>query len=206
MPDTVLNPRRSPRAPIRCAARVALRLDTFAATTVLDYGPGGCQLEAPGRVETGARVYLELVNERVPVRALLTGRVAWCSQAAPWRAGIAFDEDVLTTDAAREFFQRLEEAHPGARDRAFDYVPEDAPLAPTPPQAAIPALSADELRVLRTVGPGMRVDALRAALGERWAACTNPLFALLSRRQLVVGAPDQRAAAEWARVLPAGTK
>jgi len=56
MAEPVLNPRRSPRAPIVCVAHVALRLDTFVAARVLDYGPGGCQLEVEGPVQRGDRV------------------------------------------------------------------------------------------------------------------------------------------------------
>ncbi len=203
MSDSVLNPRRNPRAPIRCTARVALRLETLLASDVLDYGPGGCQLELPGPIERGARVYVELVNEGVPVAAVLTGHVAWSSQAAPWRAGVSFDDDVLTTRAAREFFEQLGAAHPRAchAELFVDCIPVDAMLAPTPPPASISALSATELSVLRTIGAGMRVDTLRAALGERWAACANPIFALLGRRHVVLGAPDERAAALWAQRL-----
>jgi hypothetical protein len=205
MPEPVLNPRRSPRASIPCAAQVALRLDTFIATRVLDYGPGGCQLEVQGPVECGSRVYLKLTNESVSVPALLTGRVAWSSRAEPWRIGVAFDDDVLTSDAARNFFGLLEAANPGAseRDPFVDGVTGETMLAPTPPPATMPTLSAEEVNVLRTVGPAMSVDELRATLGERWSACTNPMFALLSKRYLVVGAPNERAASEWANHLSA---
>jgi PilZ domain-containing protein len=205
MPEPVLNPRRSPRASIPCAAQVALRLDTFIATRVLDYGPGGCQLEVQGPVECGSRVYLKLTNESVSVPALLTGHVAWSSEAEPWRIGVAFDDDVLTSEAARKFFGLLEAAHPGASDRDpfVDGVTGETMLAPTPPPATLPTLSDEEVNVLRTIGPAMRVDDLRATLGESWSACRNPMFALLSKRYLVVGGPNERAAAGWAHHLSA---
>jgi len=205
MPEPVLNPRRSPRAPIPCAAQVALRLDTFIATRVLDYGPGGCQLEVQGPVEQGSRVCLKLTNESVLVPALLTGRVAWSSPAEPWRIGVAFDDDVLTSSAARNFFGLLEAAHPAAseRDPFVDGVTGETMLAPTPPPAAVPTLSGEEVNVLRTVGTAMSVDDLRATLGESWSACKNPMFALLGKRYLVVGAPNERAASEWAQQLSA---
>jgi hypothetical protein len=207
MAEPVLNPRRNPRAPIACVAHVALRLDTFIAARVLDYGPGGCQLEVEGPVQRGDRVYLKLTNESVPSAALLTGRVAWSSQAEPWRIGVAFDDDTLTSKAARKFFGLLEAAHPGVSesDRFLDGLPGEALLAPTPPPATVPTLSTEEAKVLRIIGPAMRVDALREALGESWSACKNPMFALLGKGYLVVGAANERAASEWAPHLAAAT-
>ena len=59
--------------------------------------------------------------------------------------------------------------------------------------------------MLRIIGPAMRVDALREALGESWSACRNPTFALLGKRYLVVGAANELAASEWAPHLAAAT-
>jgi hypothetical protein len=197
MADFILNPRRVPRALIPCAARVALRTGGFFTAPAIDYSVRGCQLEAPGSLDPGSRLFVELVNERVSEPNHLSGRVAWSASEAPWRMGIAFDQGCRA--AAIRFFERLAMAYPGAQVCGCDpeRVPEDAPLAPAaPPEER--ALRPLEAEVLRAVGAGISAQALRSGLGERWEACLNPLFALLGRGYLVIGVPDERAAAEWA--------
>jgi hypothetical protein len=204
MSEFILNPRRTPRAPVRCAARLALREGGFWSSPTSDYGPKGCQLLAPSPLTPGSRIFVELVNERVDRPVELTGRVAWTATAPPWRTGIAFDAGSLP--AATGFFDRLAAAFPGidTYGRAPERIPEDAPLAPVaPPPDVEPLISDDEARVLRELGAGAGAGALRRRLGGDFDAVLNAVFALLGRRYLAVSEPDIVAAAAWAALLTA---
>ncbi len=199
--EFIENPRRAPRAPVRCEARVALREGGYWAGPTSDYGPKGCQVSAPLRLEPGSRLFLELVNERVPGPFQLSGRVAWSSMGPPWRSGIAFDEGSVAI--AGRFFERLAAAYPGldTYGRAPDRIPADGILAPLPPPAVEPLLTASERDVLRSVGAGLSPEELRRRSGGRWGTAQNATFSLLGRRYLTVGSPDPDAAAAWAPLL-----
>lgn len=201
MLEFIENPRRSPRAPVRCEARVALRDGGYWAAPTCDYGPNGCQVSAPLRLEPGSRLFLELVNERVPGPFQLSGRVAWSSTEAPWRAGIAFDE--ASVALASRFFERLAAAYPGldTYGRAPDRVPADGTLAPLPPPAVEPLLTRSERDVLRAIGAGKLVTELRAEFGEAWIDPQNAMFSLLGRKYLTLGEPDAAAARAWEPLL-----
>lgn len=201
MPVFIENPRRSPRAPVRCEARVALREGGYWAGPTSDYGPKGCQVAAPLRLEPGSRLFLELVNERVPGPFQLSGRVAWSSTQAPWRSGIAFDEASVVL--ASRFFERLAAAYPGldTYGRAPDRIPADGTLTPLPPPAVEPLLTASERDVLREIGAGMSVEALQTRTGPGWPTAQNATFSLLGRRYLSIGAPNATAAKAWEPLL-----
>jgi hypothetical protein len=197
MPDFILNPRRTPRAAVRCEARIALKEGGFWASPTSDYGPRGCRVLAPARLEPGSRVFVELVNERVEAPVGLAGHVAWTAREAPWRTGIAFDNG--SEPAASGFFDQLTAAYPGidTYGHAPDRIPGDAPLAPGAPPPFAPQLTDDEARVLAALGPGLRADALRALLGDGWDRGVHALFSLLGRRYVVLGDADPTAAAGW---------
>src|SRR5512140_1537952 len=201
MPEFIENPRRAPRAPVRCEARVALREGGYWAGPTSDYGPNGCQVSAPLRLEPGSRLFLELVNERVPGPFQISGRVAWSSTQAPWRSGIAFDDASVVL--ASRFFERLAAAYPGldTYGRAPDRIPADGVLVPLPPPAVEPLLTAGERNVLRLVEAGLTVAELRRRSGDAWPTALNATFSLLGRRYLTVGAPDAEAAAAWRPLL-----
>lgn len=201
MAEFIVNPRRAPRAPVRCAARLALTRGGYWASPTSDYGPHGCQLVAPAPLDPGSRVFVELANERIDGRIQLAGRVAWVAKSPPWRMGVAFDRGCVP--AATHFFERLAALYPGIDSyaRAPDRIPEDAPLAPASPPETVPALTDDEVEVLHLVGGGLSARALREKLGGRFEAAANAVFALLGRRYLVVGEPSEAAAAGWARLL-----
>lgn len=204
MSEFILNPRRTPRAPVRCAARIALKEGGYWSSPTGDYGPKGCQLLAPSPLPLGSRIFLELLNERVDHPVQLAGRVAWTGKAPPWRTGVAFDAG--SVPAATSFFDRLAAAYPGidTYGRAPDRIPADAPLAPVaPPPDVEPLLTEDEARLLRDLGPGLRTDALRESLGAEFERMLNTVFALLGRRYVVVADPDPTAAAAWSAVLSA---
>jgi hypothetical protein len=201
MPVFIENPRRSPRAPVRCEARVALREGGYWAGPTSDYGPKGCQVSAPLRLDPGSRLFLELVNERVPGPFQLSGRVAWSSTAAPWRSGIAFDEGSVAI--ASRFFERLAAAYPGldTYGRAPERIPADGSLAPLPPPAVDPLLTASERDVLRALGAGLSIPALQERFAAQWALAQNATFSLLGRRYVTMGAADPEAARLWAPLL-----
>ncbi|HET6438371.1 MAG TPA: PilZ domain-containing protein [Anaeromyxobacter sp.] len=201
MPEFIENPRRTPRAPVRCEARVALREGGYWAGPTSDYGPKGCQVAAPLRLEPGSRLFLELVNERVPGPFQLSGRVAWSSTNPPWHSGIAFDEG--SVPIAARFFERLAAAYPGldTYGRAPDRIPADGVLVPLPPPAVEPLLTASERDVLKALGAGTRADALLEGFGERWSMAQNATFSLLGRRYITVGNPDPLAAKQWIPLL-----
>jgi hypothetical protein len=194
MTDFIVNPRRAPRAPIRCEARAALREGGFWIAFTADYGPGGCQLAAPSALETGARLFLSLANERVPAPVQLAGRVAWSSVSEPWRIGVAFD--VASLPAAHFFFEQIAAAYPDldAFARSPDRLPADALLAPTPPPRSEARLTEDERAVLEIIGAGATATTVRERMGAQFV---NAVFALLGRRHLVVGGPDAAAAEAW---------
>jgi hypothetical protein len=199
--EFIENPRRNPRAPVRCEARVALRDGGYWAGPTCDYGPKGCQVSAPLRLEPGSRLFLELVNERVPGPFQLSGRVAWSSKGPPWRSGIAFDEG--SVPIADRFFERLAAAYPGldTYGRAPDRIPADGTLAPLPPPAVEPLLTTGERDVLQAIGAGLTADGLRQRSGDGWKAAQNAAFSLLGRRYLTIGSPDPEAAKAWAPLL-----
>jgi hypothetical protein len=202
MPAYIENPRRTPRALVRCEGRVALREGGFWTSPTTDYGPRGCQLEAPGPLQPGSRIFVELLNERVGPAVALAGRVAWCAKAAPWRMGIAFDAGSVS--AASRFFDRLTAAYPGidTYGNAPERVPAAAPLAPAPPPNGVTtALTDDEVRVLRTLGAGRSAGALVEALGAGAEGPVNALFSLLGRRYVAIGLRDPAAAERWAPLL-----
>lgn len=202
--EFIENPRRTPRAPVRCEARIAMREGGFWASPTSDYSPRGCQVISPEPLEPGGRIFLELSNDRIDGAVELAGRVAWCSRAPPWHAGIAFDEGSLA--AARAFFDRLAALYPGfdTYGRAPERIAADAPLAPAPPSGPEPFLTDHEAQVLRAVGPGRAAGSLRDRFrGPAADAALNAMFALLGRRFVVVGPPDSAAAAGWAVLLAA---
>ncbi len=201
MAEFILNPRRAPRAPVRCNARLALKEGGYWTSPTSDYGPKGCQLLAPNALDPGSRIFVELVNDRVAQPVELSGRVAWSSKAPPWRTGVAFD--AASEPAATGFFERLAAAYPGidSYGRAPDRIAEDAPLAPAMPPEVRPEVTDEEVEVLRALGSGLRADALRDKLGAAFEGSLNAVFALLARRYVIVGPPNESAAAEWGALL-----
>lgn len=166
---------------VRCTVRIALREGNFIATCTSDIGPGGCGVETSSRLTPGGRVFMEIKSDSLRGSHLLTGQVAWSSEASPWRSGVAFDAGSRRLAAA--LFAQLASAHPdmAAEGEFVDRIPADAVLAPTP----VPGLTAvvpAEAEILRALGTGIEARALRARLGERWEACVNVLFGLLGRR------------------------
>lgn len=192
------NPRRAPRAPIRCDARVAMPGGGYWGSPTHDFGFSGCQLVAAGPLAPGTDLEIELSVERVPRPVTVKGRVAWVSGHAPWHVGVVFRPE--SAEAARPFFDAILEAYGlEAYAQSPERIPADAGLAPGPPPRLLPELAPEEAAVLAAIGPGLRASALRDKLGARFAELAGPLFGLIGRQHVVVGPPDEKAAAAWAR-------
>ncbi len=193
MTEFIHSPRRSPRIRVRCRARVAFRSGSFVASSTIDIGAGGCRVETSGIVGVGEQALIELRDADVFGAHLLSGRVAWTSNAPPWRCGIAFDRG--SARAAAALFEQIRAAYPAAgRAEAVDKLPADALLTPTPALGRgglVPA----EAEVLRAVGTGIELRALRDRLGKRWSDCIHALFALVERRVVAVGGRAPRSGA-----------
>lgn len=201
MSDALQNPRRVPRTPARCEARCLLPGGGFWAADTTDFGPRGCQLHAPGPFKKGDSVKLILTSERLPGELAATGTVAWASGRAPWRIGLAFDEPYL--GATSRWFEQLLKAYPGLD--TFHVAPQELELSATlrlghPPRVK-PELAADEVAVLRAVGGGLTVSALRDVLGHDWPAFEGLVFSLLGRRHLTLDAAAAGAPEAWAPYL-----
>jgi PilZ domain-containing protein len=190
MTDYIHSPRRSPRIPVRCSARISLHSGKFFASTTLDMSAGGCRVEVAGRAVVGERVFVALHDPTVFGSHLLSGTIAWCSDAPPWRCGIAFDRG--SARAAAALFEQLRAARPelSRSGETVEAIPANALLTPTPTPgrgALVPA----EAEILRAVGAGTELGALRDRLGTRWGVCVHSLFALLQRRVVEIGGPDR---------------
>jgi hypothetical protein len=199
--DFIENPRRHPRARLRCPARVATREGRCWLTFTRDFAAAGCQIEAPAPVEPGVRVFVQLLDDaRARTGLGVTGRIAWCTSGPPWSAGVEFDAGCA--GATERFLATLAAGSPriSATLHAPLRLPRAALLAPAPPPVAIPpSLNPEEARVLRALGAGRSVGALVAELGAD--ASHQALFALLARRYVAIGSPDRRAAERWVPVL-----
>src|SRR5512141_2568163 len=123
MTEHLQNPRRSPRAPARCRTTVISAGGAFEATTE-DVGGHGCQLVSPRPVRKGEPIQLVVSHEAMKDSLRVAGRVAWASDRAPWRLGIAYDEGAL--EATQAWFDELLSRMPGLS--AFRRIPDRIPL------------------------------------------------------------------------------
>jgi hypothetical protein len=203
MPDVILNPRRVPRAPARCEARCLLPGGGFWASDTTDFGPKGCQLAAPGPFKKGDPVKLVLTSERITESLATTGTVAWASGRAPWRIGVSFDEPYLGTTG--HWFDELVKAYPGLA--TFQLAPEKLAVTATihlgPTPRVSPDLAPDEVAVLRAVGAGGTVAALREKMGQDWPAFEGVLFAMIGKKLLSLEPETAGSADAWAPILAA---
>lgn len=185
MSEFVHNPRRAPRALLGRAGRVERASGGSFEGPIVDLGPAGCQVVTPAPLPPGERIVLSLGDGQVPGVAILRGHVVWTANAAPFRSGIQFDP--ACQDDAALLYGRLAAEHPELVD--VDALPERIPytarIVPWPREADAGVLPGEE-EVLIAVGPGSTLGELRERLGQRWPGSVSPLFALLSRRLLVL--------------------
>jgi hypothetical protein len=198
--EFIANPRRSPRAPARCRARVVSGAATFEASTE-DVGRYGCQVIAPRLLRAGEPLRVTLSDARVSVPLVVAARVAWTSAHAPWRLGIAFDEERL--GASARFVGDLLEAYPSLTPapRVPDRIPLDAMVYLAAPPRLVVDFTRDEVELLRAVASGARIDELLARFRDRWPAIQTALYSLLSRQHLTLSRGAAVLPETWRKLL-----
>jgi hypothetical protein len=199
MEDLILNPRRSPRGAARCRARVVLGGGVAFESAAENLGPSGCQLVAPRRSAAGDELSMEIVNTRLRGALSVRGRVVWATPRPPYRLGIAFVEGLA---AAEDFYRRLAEAYPGMeRSSGPDHLPADATLYLGHAPRLDPQLTPADSALLREIGPGIELRALRNRLGDRFQAVRGLLFSLIGRRLIVIERARAGPPAAWSAYL-----
>jgi len=199
MPEYLENPRRVPRVPVRCRARLILAGGPIDTVTE-DICSRGCRVVLSERVQRGDTVGLALNAPEFDATLRVDGRVAWVSPAPPWRVGISFAPQLLP-DAAR-WFEALRQAVPGlfAGRRPQARLPVDAMIFLGPVPGA-PAFREDELQLLRTVGAGIRVGELRSALSRTWPRMQRALFKLIAQGDVLLSRAAAAHPVRWKHIL-----
>jgi hypothetical protein len=103
--------RRAPRAPASCDAKVVSSGGRHFTARAEDVGTAGCRVVAPRPLPRGALLRVLLTARHGEVDLL--GTVAWVSEEAPWRIGIAFAPPSIA--AARAWFEGFEQGAPAPR-------------------------------------------------------------------------------------------
>ena len=200
MAEFIQNPRRAPRAPARCLASVVSAQGSFEATTE-DVGGHGCQLVSPRLVRRGEPVQLVVAHETVKQPLRVAGRVAWASERAPWRLGIAYDDSAHPQTEA--WFEELLAGVPGLSvfKRIPDRIPLDATVYLAAPPRFVVDLTPDEVAVLRALGSGISVAELRSLLRDRWQTALRALFSLLAHQHVTLSRGSSVHPDAWRRIL-----
>ena len=204
LPPDVLNPRRSPRVPLRCRVEVRDRFAAWSAETE-DVSPLGCQLVTPRLVAAGRTLRLDIRCTPLGRDVRAVGRVVWSKARSPVRLGVEFDAP--RTDVG--WFDQLLRVNPlleRAMRRAPARLPRASPLfLGVPPRNPVEA-SAEEVAVAARVGDGITVEALALSLGSAFARVRATLFSMLARRLLVLEQGQAVPASRWAGWLAEATR
>ncbi len=198
--EYIVNPRRAPRAPSRCAALVHTPDAAWSAETE-DIGPMGCQLVAPGAMARGLPLTLVFANPKVQGSLQVDGKVAWASSRSPWRVGVAFGD--ASRAQAERWIAQLVAAHPGLTGfrRVPDRLPVDAMIFLAPPPTYLVDFTAEEVEVLRHVASGTTVSSLRRRLSSNWSAAQRAVFSLLARGAVTVSGSAAVHPSAWKKVM-----
>jgi len=178
--DFIMNPRRSLRLPLRCAARLSVDGVSCDGHTE-DLGARGCRLVAPTRLPPGSHVGLHLACEGAAGTLLVDARVVWSTSEPPWRHGVTFAApDVPRAEA---WFDELAASHGELlhQVRVPDRLQLGARLFVTPAPEVSPALGDEEAVVLRFACGQPTVAQLQRVLGPDWSRAQRALFHLLGR-------------------------
>jgi len=198
--EFIANPRRGPRAPVRCSARVIAAAATFDGHTE-DVGSHGCQVISPKLIRKGEPVRVTLSDVRVRERLAVAGRVAWASLEAPFRVGIAFDEAQLRS--SKRFVGELLQAYPSLTPppRVPARIPLDAWVYLAAPPRLVVDFSRAEVSLLRAVASGARIDDLLARFHDCWPATQGALYSLLARRHVTLSRGAAVLPEAWRKLL-----
>jgi len=201
MADFVLNPRRAPRAPVRCRAEVTAANGARWATETEDVGPRGCQIVAPHRLPSGEPLTMVIASEGMTRTLRAGGKVAWISPAEPWRLGVAFAEQDAAV--AADWYEALVAKNPALA--AYRGVPErisvDATVFLGAPPRLVMDFTHDEIMILRCIGSGVSVGELKQRLRDIWGGAVHALFSLIVRRHLVLSRGASVLPAAWKQIL-----
>ena len=200
MSEYIVNPRRGPRAPSRCAVLVHAP-DAAWNTETEDIGPMGCQLVAPRPMSRGLPLTLIFANRKVQGSLQVEGKVAWASSQPPWRVGVAFG-DSCRSRAAR-WFAQLMVAYPGLGGfrRVPDRIPVDAMIYLSPPPTFLLDFTSEELEVLRHVASGTTIASLRSRLATNWIASLRAVFSLMARGVVTLSRSSAAHLSAWKKVM-----
>src|SRR5512138_2360050 len=201
MADFVLNPRRSPRAPVRCRAEISGADGARWSTETEDIGPRGCQIVAPHRRASGEQLLLVVQAEGLARTLRVGGKVAWVSGAEPWRLGVAFaDQDAAV---AADWYEALLAKNPAlaAYRGVPDRISADATIFLGPPPKLVMDFTPDEVQILRCIGSGVSVGEVRSRLKDIWERAQHALFSLIVRRHIVLARGAAVLPAAWKQIL-----
>jgi hypothetical protein len=201
MTDFVVNPRRTPRAPVRCRAEITGADGSRWAAETEDVGPRGCQIVAPLRRLRGEHLLLQIAAEGLARTLRVGGKVAWVSAAEPWRVGVAFAEQ--DSAVAADWYDALVAKNPAlaAYRGVPDRISADATVFLGPPPRLVLDFTNDEIQILRCVGSGVSVGEIRTRLKDIWERAQHALFSLIVRRHLVLARGAAVLPAAWKQIL-----
>lgn len=201
MAEFVFNPRRAPRAPVRCRAEITGTDGSRWTSETEDVGPRGCQIVAPHRRPQGEPLLLLISTEGLSRTLRVGGKVAWISAAEPWRLGVAFAEQDAAV--AVDWYEALLAKNPALA--AYRGVPDrisvDATVFLGPPPRLVMDFTRDEIQILRCIGSGVSVGELRGRLRDIWDRAQHALFSLIVRRHLVLARGASVLPGTWKQIL-----
>jgi hypothetical protein len=202
MSQWFVNPRRSPRLPLRCPVVVDPGGAAWGAETE-DVGPRGCQLVLPRPLPAGRTVRLSIEAPAAGRPLPVAGRVAWVVDRGRIRAGIQFSPGQPEGDPAA-WFRRLVRGDPALGAATFQ-APERlagaTPLFLRPPPRFIVDLAPEEVTLVRFLRDGMALADLVAAAPLPGVLAGRLVFALLERRVLTLSVSEAVPAWRWHAVL-----
>lgn len=202
MADFIMNPRRSLRLPLRCAARISADgVDCDGHTE--DFGGRGCRLVAPTRLARGSRLILRLACEGVLASLVAEGQVVWSEAEPPFRHGVAFSPGAVPR--AEAWFDEVASCHSELlhQVRVPDRLQLGARLFVTPAPEQAPRLGDEESVVLRYACGGPTVAQLQRVLGPDWSRAQKALFNLLGRGTLTLDEAEAGDPQGWREHLEA---
>jgi hypothetical protein len=133
------------------------------------------------------------------------GKVVWSRAVEPSRLGVEFQPG--RTESG--WFEQLLEANPIVARRVQlspDRLARTAHLYLGDPPRFLTDFSAEEVAVLRRIGRGLTVEELARALGSAFGRVRGAVFALLSRRLLVLQPGEAAEPERWRPTLDAAER
>jgi hypothetical protein len=198
--DHIQNPRRTPRAPARCRARLTFADGSHLDADTEDVSAMGCQVIVPRAVPVDTHLSLQLTATGVDHPLVVQAHVAWVSEVSPYRAGIAVEKN--GQKACSRWYEALLKADPRLSPRRVpDKIPGNATLYLGAPPRHVVDFSADEVEVLRHVAGGATASSLRTSFRDRWSTAQYAVFSLLARRSLTLERGSAAHPDAWRSIL-----